>query len=141
VGLPTSSVKLEITESQVLDVAQATQILDLCHAAGVQVSLDDFGTGFSNLSHLHALRFDTIKVDQAFVREIETSERSMAMLQAIVGLVQAIGADVLVEGIETPFQMDVLESLGVRYAQGYLISKPLPLAQAIELGLHVAIPR
>ncbi len=140
-GLPTSAVKLEITESQVLDVAQATQILSLCHAAGVQVSLDDFGTGFSNLSHLHALRFDTIKVDQAFVREIESSERSMAMLQAIVGLVRAIGADVLVEGIETPFQMSVLERLGVRFAQGYLISKPLPLAKALELGLDVELNR
>lgn len=131
-NLPTSAVKLEITESQVFDTDQATEIIAACHAAGMQVSLDDFGTGFSNLSHLNTLRFDTVKVDQAFVKEIDTSPRAMAMLEAIVALVHAIGADALVEGIETAFQLSTLERLGVRYAQGYLISKPLPLAQALD---------
>lgn len=136
-GLPTSSVKLEITESQVLDIDQAAEILSCCHTAGVQVSLDDFGTGFSNLGHLNALPFDTVKIDQAFVKNIERSPRSMAMLEAIVAMVRAIGADALVEGIETPFQLATLERLGVRYAQGYLISKPLPLAQALDLDVQV----
>ena len=131
-NLPTSVVKLEITESQVFDTDQATEIIAACHAAGVQVSLDDFGTGFSNLSHLNALRFDTVKIDQAFVKEIDTSPRAMAMLEAIVALVHAIGADALVEGIETPFQLSTLERLGVRYAQGYVISKPLTLTQALD---------
>ena len=130
--LPTSVVKLEITESQVFDTDQATEIIAACHAAGVQVSLDDFGTGFSNLSHLNTLRFDTVKIDQAFVKEIDTSPRAMAMLEAIVALVHAIGADALVEGIETPFQLSTLERLGVRYAQGYVISKPLTLTQALD---------
>lgn len=131
-GLPTSSVKLEITESQVLDYSRVADVLYDCHAAGIQVSLDDFGTGFSNLSHLNALHFDTVKIDQAFAREIGSSERSLSMLEAIVALVKAIGADALVEGVETREQLDVLRRLGVRYAQGYLISKPLPLAQALE---------
>lgn len=137
VGLPTSAVKLEITESQVFDIDQAADIMARCHAAGIQVSLDDFGTGFSNLSHLDALRFDTVKIDQAFVRNIEASPRSLAMFEATVGLVRAIGADALVEGVETPRQLAELKRLGVRYAQGYLISKPLPVAQALALEVHV----
>ena len=137
--LPTSSVKLEITESQVLDLEQAADILARCHAAGVQVSLDDFGTGFSNLSHLDALHFDTVKIDQAFVRGIDASSRSMSMLEATVGLVRAIGADALVEGIETPFQLETLKRLGVRYAQGYLIGKPVPLAQALARDVHLGL--
>lgn len=131
-GLSTSAVKLEITESQVLDYRQVAEVLATCREAGIRVALDDFGTGFSNLSHLNELRFDTVKIDQAFVRGIDGSGRGMAMLEAIVSLVRAIGADALVEGIETQAQLAALRSLGVRYAQGYLIGKPLPLAQVLE---------
>lgn len=129
--LPTSAVKLEITESQVLDYGQVAEVLATCREAGIRVALDDFGTGFSNLSHLNELRFDTVKIDQAFARGVDGPGRGMAMLEAIVSLVRAIGADALVEGIETPRQLEVLRSLGVRYAQGYLIGKPLPLAQVL----------
>lgn len=129
--LPTSAVKLEITESQVLDYALVSELLGKCRAHGIRVALDDFGTGFSNLSHLRELAFDTVKIDQAFVRDIETAPRAIAMLEAIVALVQAIGADALVEGIESQAQLDVLQRLGCRYAQGYLIGKPMPLAQVL----------
>ena len=133
-GLATHAVKLEITESQVFDYRQVADVLAACREAGIRVALDDFGTGFSNLSHLNELRFDTVKVDQSFVRGIDGSGRGLAMLEAIVSLVRAIGADALVEGIETPAQLDALRHLGVRYAQGYLIGKPLPLAQVLEGG-------
>ncbi len=133
-GLSTHAVKLEITESQVFDYRQVADVLAACREAGIRVALDDFGTGFSNLSHLNELRFDTVKVDQSFVRGIDGSGRGLAMLEAIVSLVRAIGADALVEGIETPAQLDALRHLGVRYAQGYLIGKPLPLAQVLEGG-------
>lgn len=132
--LPTSAVKLEITESQVLDYGQVADVLATCRQAGIRVALDDFGTGFSNLSHLNELRFDTVKIDQAFARGIDGTGRGMPMLEAIVSLVRAIGADALVEGIETPSQLEALRSLGVRYAQGYLIGKPLPLAQVLGSG-------
>ncbi len=133
-GLSTHAVKLEITESQVFDYRQVADVLAACREAGIRVALDDFGTGFSNLSHLNELRFDTVKVDQSFVRGIDGSGRGLAMLEAIVSLVRAIGADALVEGIETLAQLDALRHLGVRYAQGYLIGKPLPLAQVLEGG-------
>ncbi len=130
--LPNSAVKLEITESQVLDYAGALDVLEACRAAGIRVALDDFGTGFSNLSHLSALAFDTVKIDQAFLRNVESSGKDAAMLEAIVGLVRATGADALAEGVETEQQLDSLRRLGVRYAQGYLIGKPQPLSQALS---------
>lgn len=131
-ALPASAVKLEITESQVLDYPHALEVLGACRAAGIRVALDDFGTGFSNLSHLSALAFDTVKIDQAFLRGVEGSARAAAMLDAIVGLVRATGAEALAEGVETREQLQVLRRLGVRYAQGYLIGKPEPLARALQ---------
>lgn len=133
-ALPTHAVKLEITESQVFDYRQVADVLATCREAGIRVALDDFGTGFSNLSHLNELRFDTVKVDQAFARSVDGSGRGLAMLEAIVSLVRAIGADALVEGIETSAQLDALRRLGVRYAQGYLIGKPIPLEQVLKGG-------
>ncbi len=130
-ALPASAVKLEITESQVLDYPHALEVLGACRAAGIRVALDDFGTGFSNLSHLSALAFDTVKIDQAFLRGVEGSTKAAAMLDAIVGLVRATGAEALAEGVETQEQLQTLRRLGVRYAQGYLIGKPQPLADAL----------
>ncbi len=131
-SLEPSLVKLEITESQMLDYPQAKEVLEACRAAGIRVALDDFGTGFSNLSHLSALAFDTVKIDQAFLRDIEASPKAASMLDAIVGLVRATGADALAEGVETAQQLQALRELGVRYAQGYLIGKPLPVGEALD---------
>lgn len=133
-GLSTTAVKLEITESQVLDYRHVSELLSQCRAHGIRVALDDFGTGFSNLSHLRELAFDTVKIDQAFVRDIKAEPRAVAMLEAIVALVHAIGADALVEGVETQEQLELLQRLGCRYAQGYLIGKPLPLKQVLARG-------
>lgn len=133
-GLSTTAVKLEITESQVLDYRHVSELLSQCRIHGIRVALDDFGTGFSNLSHLRELAFDTVKIDQAFVRDIKAEPRAVAMLEAIVALVHAIGADALVEGVETQEQLELLQRLGCRYAQGYLIGKPLPLKQVLERG-------
>lgn len=132
--LSTTAVKLEITESQVLDYRHVSELLSQCRIHGIRVALDDFGTGFSNLSHLRELAFDTVKIDQAFVRDIKAEPRAVAMLEAIVALVHAIGADALVEGVETQEQLELLQRLGCRYAQGYLIGKPLPLKQVLERG-------
>ena len=130
-GLPARSVKVEITESQALDYPQVLAVIQHCHAHGIRVALDDFGTGYSNLSHLHALPFDTVKVDQSFARTMLESPRAMAMVRSIVGMVHDLGADVVVEGIETEAQLDVLRELGCRYAQGYLIGRPQPIEELL----------
>ena len=127
-GLPHSAVKVEITESLSLDYGMVAEVIAECHGHGIKVAMDDFGTGYSGMEHLHRLEFDTVKVDQAYARNMHASRRAMAILQRMVEMVHDLGADVVVEGIEEQAQLDVLRELGVRYAQGYLIGKPQPLA-------------
>ena len=130
-GLSPCAIKVEITESQALDYAQVVDVIAHCRREGIHVALDDFGTGFSNLAHLHELEFDTIKIDQSFARNMVQSTRARAIVEAIVELAHAIGADALLEGIETQQQLDLLRQLGCRYAQGYLIGHPQPLADVL----------
>ena len=131
--LPHSAVKVEITESQALDYPVVKAVIARCHEHGIQVALDDFGTGYSNLGHLHELGFDAVKVDQSFARTMLQSPRAMAIVRAIVTMVHDLGADVVVEGIETEDQLQVLRDLGCRYAQGYLIGRPQPLEELLAL--------
>jgi EAL domain-containing protein (putative c-di-GMP-specific phosphodiesterase class I) len=133
-GLDPGRIKVEITESQALDYAQVKQVVAHCHEEGIEVALDDFGTGFSNLGHLHELPFDTVKVDQAFARNMMKDPRAMALVESIVHMIHALGADTVVEGIETEAQLDVLRRLNCRYAQGYFIGKPQPLADVLDRG-------
>ncbi len=130
-GLPRGSLKVEITESQALDYEQVAKVIALCHEHGIKVALDDFGTGYSHLTHLHKLAFDTMKVDQAFTRSMLEDPRSMAIVEAIVRMGKAIGADIVVEGIETEPMLQALRDLGCDYAQGYLIGKPQTLEELL----------
>jgi EAL domain-containing protein (putative c-di-GMP-specific phosphodiesterase class I) len=130
-GLPRGSLKVEITESQALNYELVAGVINLCHRHGIRVALDDFGTGYSHLTHLHRLPFDTLKVDQAFTHSMLTDPRSMAIVEAIIRMGKAIGADIVVEGIETPELLEALRVLDCDYAQGYLIGKPQTLEELI----------
>jgi EAL domain-containing protein (putative c-di-GMP-specific phosphodiesterase class I) len=132
--LPRGSLKIEITESQVLDYSLVAGIIEVCHGHGIKVALDDFGTGYSHLCHLHRLPFDTIKVDQAFSRNMLADRRSMAIVETIVQLGRALSADIVVEGIETAEQLEALRRLGCQYAQGYLIGRPQRLDDLLASG-------
>jgi diguanylate cyclase len=134
VGLDAGRIKVEITESQALDYRQVKAVVAQCHEAGIEVALDDFGTGFSNLGHLHELPFDTVKVDQAFARNMMHDPRALALVESIVAMIHALGASVVVEGIETDEQLQVLRGLECRFAQGYLIGRPQPLADVLRLA-------
>ncbi|UXI67868.1 EAL domain-containing protein [Tahibacter amnicola] len=127
-----AQLKVEITESLVLDYAQVSRIIERCHGAGMKVALDDFGTGYSNLGHLHKLQFDTLKMDQGFIRQMH-DPRCLAIVRAVVGMADSLGCDIVAEGVETDEQLATLDSLGCKYAQGYLIGKPLPIAEAVAL--------
>jgi len=131
-GFQPSQIKVEITESQALNYPQVAAVITRCHSAGIRVALDDFGTGYSNLAHLHELPFDTVKVDQAFVRHMTKQPRAMAIVRAIVEMVHGLGADVVVEGVETAEELEILAGLNCRYAQGYLIGKPQPLDEILR---------
>ncbi len=127
-GLPTGSLKLEITESRRLDLGAVADTIAACHRHGLQVALDDFGTGYAHLSHLHRLAVDSVKLDQSFSRDMLGDPRAMAVVEAMATLVHALGADLVVEGIENEPQLAVLRRIGCRFAQGYLIGHPRSLA-------------
>jgi len=121
--------KLELTESAVTDdTARLERMLQACRSAGVLTSLDDFGTGYSALSYLNALSFDQLKIDQSFVRQMCTQDRSRKVVETIVRLGQDLDMELIAEGVETEAQRAALEALGCHRFQGYLFSKPLPVA-------------
>lgn len=131
-GLAPGMLKLEVTESQALDYAPVGGMMQRCRESGITFSLDDFGTGYSNLTHLQELAFEYVKIDQGFVRRMFAHERSLALLRAIVKMVDALGAASICEGVETPGQLRALAEMGVRYAQGYLIGKAAPEAELLD---------
>ncbi|MDW8479040.1 MAG: EAL domain-containing protein [Xanthomonadales bacterium] len=126
-----AGLKIEITESQQLDYDEVARRIDALRGLGLKIVLDDFGTGFSNLSHLHRLHFDTVKLDRSFVRAMLADPRAAAVAEAVVGVARALGADTVAEGIESEEELERVRALGVRYAQGYLIGRPRPLRSLV----------
>ena len=129
-GIAPAQLKVEITESLILDYSKVAALIDDCHRAGMLVALDDFGTGYSNLEHLHKLTFDTIKLDQSFVRQLD-NPRCLAIVRAVAGMAAALGCDMVAEGVETAAQLTQLEALGCQYAQGYFVGKPCSVDDAL----------
>lgn len=133
--LPRGSIKIEITESQALDPIVMGGFIDLCHAHGMKVALDDFGTGYSHLTQMHQMAFDTIKIDQAFVRSMLTQQRSMVIVETIVRMAKALNASIVVEGIESEPELEVLRRLECDYAQGWLVGKPQTKQELLDRAL------
>ncbi len=122
--------KLELTESVVLaDVADMVAKMEALRALGVSLSMDDFGTGYSSLSYLKQLPLDQIKIDQSFVRDITTDPTDALMVKTIIDLARNFRLHVIAEGVETQAQLDFLQLHGCTAYQGYLFSKPVPIAQ------------
>jgi diguanylate cyclase (GGDEF)-like protein/PAS domain S-box-containing protein len=132
-GLPGRVVKLEITESVVIDHAESVMaILKQLQHLKVQVSLDDFGTGYSSLSYLHYFPFSTLKVDRSFVSQIEKRQDRKQIVKTIVDLGLALGMNVVAEGIETGEQLMQLQQFKCPYGQGYWFSKPVSSHEMTE---------
>jgi len=127
-GVQPSQLKLELTESIVLEnVKNTISKMREIKALGVSFSMDDFGTGYSSLQYLKRLPLDQIKIDQAFVRDIATDPNDAAIVQTIIAMTEALGLDVIVEGVETQAQHEFLDLYGCHAFQGYLFGKPVPL--------------
>lgn len=130
-GIPAHSLKIEITESLIMDNPErTTEILRRVIALGCKVSIDDFGTGYSSLSHLHRFPFHTLKVDRSFVMRIADSREGLEIVRVIASLAHILERDVVAEGVETEEQAAELKRLGIQFGQGYLYSKPLPANEA-----------
>ena len=126
VGIPPECLDIEITEYGVMhDVDQAVRTLNELQEIGIQISLDDFGTGFSSLSCLSELPIDILKLDRSFIQNMFSTEGGNALVRAIVGLAKDLHISVVAEGIETREQLSYLRNLSCEYGQGYLLSKPI----------------
>lgn len=129
--VPAGSLCLEVTESLVMeDPARTRAILRQMKEIGASIAIDDFGTGYSSLSSLHNYPFDTLKIDQAFVRAMREEHFTArtgrnSIVRTILALAESMGMGVVAEGIETTFQKEALHAMGCAHAQGYLFAKPM----------------
>jgi diguanylate cyclase (GGDEF)-like protein/PAS domain S-box-containing protein len=131
-GVPASAICLEVTETAVLrrpDVAR--RALDALRLLGVRVALDDFGLGYSSLTHLKALPVDVVKVDRSFVADLVRSTEDRAVVEAVLTLARRMGLTVIAEGVETADQDELLREMGCPVVQGYLYGRPVPPAEVL----------
>jgi diguanylate cyclase (GGDEF)-like protein/PAS domain S-box-containing protein len=127
-GLSPNRLELEITEGVLLgDSSRALSILRRLKTLGVRIAMDDFGTGYSSLSYLQSFPFDKIKIDRAFISNLEVNTQSAAIVTAVIGLARGLGLPVLAEGVETESQLAFLARESCDEVQGYLIGKPRPI--------------
>ncbi|MEM8828437.1 MAG: EAL domain-containing protein [Cyanobacteria bacterium P01_G01_bin.19] len=129
-----ANLKLEITESMVMDDVENTIILlNQLKELNLKISMDDFGTGFSSFSYLHRFPTDTLKIDRSFVSNMSQGSKNIEIVNTIVILAHKLGMDVIAEGIETEEEREILASFNCEYAQGYFYAKPLKSQDATQL--------
>jgi predicted signal transduction protein with EAL and GGDEF domain len=142
-GLAGELLELELTESMSMrDVEDSIRKMSVLHERGIRISIDDFGTGYSSLGYLARLPIDTLKVDRSFVAELGVNSTALSLIEGMISLAHSIGKRVIVEGVETAWQLDTLRDLGCDEVQGYLLGRPgllpdfkvpKPLADSQEL--------
>jgi EAL domain-containing protein (putative c-di-GMP-specific phosphodiesterase class I)/GGDEF domain-containing protein len=126
--VPPENVRLEVTETALVDDSNAPAVLRRIRQRGCRVALDDFGTGYATLSRLHRLPVDVLKLDRSFLTPITEEVASQALVSLVLGLAGPLRVEVVVEGVESRAQRDLLVELGCRRAQGYLFARPAPAA-------------
>jgi diguanylate cyclase (GGDEF)-like protein/PAS domain S-box-containing protein len=127
-GLPAHRLELEITEGVLIDdFGRAVSILRKLKALGVQIAMDDFGSGYSSLSYLHSFAFDKIKIDRSFIGDLDSNHHSMAIVRAIIMLGHSLDVPVLAEGVESNVQRRLLMHENCDSVQGYLLGRPMPI--------------
>ncbi|MCY1286849.1 diguanylate cyclase (GGDEF) domain protein [compost metagenome] len=119
-------IQFELTESCIMeDLSIARHVLTQLREAGFKLFIDDFGTGYSSLAYLRSLPVDYIKIDQSFVKDLDSDSESAAIVETIIKLAHSLGMEVVAEGVESVSTMEMLSSWGCEEAQGYCISKPI----------------
>jgi EAL domain-containing protein (putative c-di-GMP-specific phosphodiesterase class I) len=130
-GLHPSLLQIELTESATVSgVERAAAMMDRLKAMGVTIAMDDFGTGYSSLGYLPKLAFDALKIDRSFVSELTRRPESGAFIESILTMAHNLKMRVIVEGIETHDQLEIMKALGADEAQGYLLGRPSPIPTA-----------
>jgi diguanylate cyclase (GGDEF)-like protein len=140
-GLAPGRLELEITESVLIDdLPRALSILRRLKALGVRISMDDFGTGYSSLSNLQAFPFDKIKIDRSFISELERNTQAATIVRAVIALGRGLNLPVVAEGVETQAQLEFLSREACAEVQGYLLGRPLPIADYAGMVGRAAPP-
>jgi diguanylate cyclase (GGDEF)-like protein len=135
-GLSPTRLEIEITETVLLQNREATlSVLHQLRALGIRIAMDDFGTGYSSLTYLQCFPFDKIKIDRSFVKDITENAGSLNIVRAVAALASGMGMTATAEGVETSEQLDTITSEGCTEMQGYLFSRPLPVAEIERLFL------
>ena len=140
-GLPHECLELEVTETVFAkDTEQVVRELEILRAAGMKIALDDFGTGFSSLNMLRELPLDSLKIDRAFITELESSREARVLVQHLISIASTLGMKVVAEGVETDTQLEHLLDTDCDYIQGYLVAKALPPGDFVDslLGWQAA---
>jgi EAL domain-containing protein (putative c-di-GMP-specific phosphodiesterase class I) len=129
-GVAPHRLELEVTENALMgNLANTLVRLRQIRALGVSLSIDDFGTGYSSLAYLKRLPLNTLKIDRSFIQDIPKATQDMEIVQAIIVMAHSLHLQVVTEGVESFEQYDFLERLGCDFVQGYLLSRPVPLAE------------
>ena len=136
-SLTPGALKLEVTESAYTENAdEVIRVVESLRAKGYEIEMDDFGAGYSSLSMLSALPIDVLKMDRAFIRNIDSDERSAQLVALILGIAGNLQIPVVAEGVETSAQLALLRKLGCTLVQGYYFSRPLPASEFEALILR-----
>lgn len=142
-GLKPNLLQIELTESVMLNGAErAAETMKQLRGLGISIAIDDFGTGYSCFSYLPRLPFNSLKIDRSFVKELELRPETKAMVQSLVALAHNLGMQVIVEGIETPEQLAMIQQFGGNEVQGYLLGRPTadPISQLAKLRAPQDLP-
>ncbi len=132
--LDPKSLELEITETTAVTNMDFTKsVLAQLKDIGVHIAMDDFGTGYSSLNYLKELPFNTLKIDQSFIRDLKPESKDVEIINAVLGLGRGLNLDIVAEGVDSEEQLGVLQSLDCEIVQGYLFSRPLPAPEATKL--------
>jgi EAL domain-containing protein (putative c-di-GMP-specific phosphodiesterase class I) len=133
-GADAEQLGLELTEGMVIDnINDTIDKMQALKRMGIELSIDDFGTGYSSLAYLKRLPLDTIKIDQSFVRDIQTDDSDAAIVETIIAMAHHLGLRVIAEGVETDFEFDFLNQRSCAGYQGYYFSRPIPEAEFTEI--------
>jgi diguanylate cyclase (GGDEF)-like protein len=131
-GLPAHRLELEITESMLMkEPARAIEVLQALRARGVRLAIDDFGTGYSSLAYLQRLPMSRLKIDRAFVCEIDGNPGNQQICRSVIELARSLGLETLAEGVERVQEADFLRESGCALAQGYLYARPMPVHELV----------
>ena len=132
-GFDPGRLEVEITETAILaDEGEVRRNIQRLHDLGVKIALDDFGVGYSSLSHLRLFAFDKLKIDKLFIDSCTRDAQAAVVVHGVISIGRALGMKVVAEGVETDTQRKFLKVAGVHLMQGYLLGKPMPIAALRE---------